>query len=186
MAKIAFILLCHKDPEAIIQQAKQFTAVGDYIAIHFDARAPKEAYDLIREKLYGNPNVVFAKKRIKCGWGAWSLVQATLYAVEAAVDAFPRATHFYMVSGDCMSIKSAKYAHKFLDADDVDCCVVSVVADVSFSSFSRLRFTASLDPIAGFALSAVGRVSWLDSLILMSFAVVVVDVIVFVVVKKRC
>ena len=120
MAKIAFILLCHKDPEAIIQQAKQFTAAGDYISIHFDARAPKEAYDLIRKKLYGNPNVVFANKRIKCGWGEWSLVQATLHAIEAAVDAFPRATHFYMVSGDCMSIKSAKFAHQFLDANDVD------------------------------------------------------------------
>ncbi len=52
--------------------------------------------------------------------GAWSLVQATLYAVEAAVEAFPRATHFYMVSGDCMAIKSAEYAHDFLDAEDVD------------------------------------------------------------------
>ena len=110
MAKIAFILLCHKDPEAIVQQAEQLTAVGDYLAIHFDASAPKEAFALIEAALGDNPNVVFAKKRIKCGWGEWSLVQATLYAVEAAVDAFPRATHFYMVSGDCMAIKSASYA----------------------------------------------------------------------------
>src|SRR5690606_34326970 len=55
-----------------------------------------------------------------CGWGEWSLVQATLHAVEAAVAAFPRATHFYMVSGDCMAIKSATYAHQFLDDHDVD------------------------------------------------------------------
>jgi len=86
MAKIAFILLCHKDPDAIVQQAKQLTAVGDYIAIHFDASAPKEAFAM----------------------------------VEAAVDAFPRATHFYMVSGDCMAIKSASYAKNLLDNDDCD------------------------------------------------------------------
>ncbi len=120
MAKIAFILLCHKDPDAIIQQAKQFTAAGDFISIHFDARAPKSAWEKIKKALYGNPSVVFAKRRIKCGWGEWSLVQATLLALEAATEAFPRATHFYMVSGDCMSIKSAKYAHSFLDAEDVD------------------------------------------------------------------
>lgn len=120
MAKIAFILLCHKDPEAIVQQARQLTAVGDFISIHFDARAPKEAFDLIQSKLADNPNVTYATKRIKCGWGEWSLVQATLYAVEAAVNAFPRATHFYMVSGDCMAIKSATYAHNFLDEHDVD------------------------------------------------------------------
>lgn len=120
MAKIAFILLCHKDPDAIIQQAQQLTAAGDFIAIHFDARAPAEAFARIQAALADNPNVAYAKKRIKCGWGEWSLVQATLHAVQAAVDAFPRATHFYMVSGDCMAVKSATYAHKFLDDHDVD------------------------------------------------------------------
>ncbi len=120
MARIAFILLCHKDPEGIINQATRLTAVGDYISIHFDARARPEHYQQIRAALKDNPNVTFSHKRIKCGWGEWSLVQATLYAVEAAVEAFPRATHFYMVSGDCMAIKSAEYAHDFLDAEDVD------------------------------------------------------------------
>ncbi|SLN55898.1 DUF5928 domain-containing protein [Pseudooctadecabacter jejudonensis] len=120
MAKIAFILLCHKDPEAIVRQAEQLTAVGDYISIHFDARAPKAAYDMIQGALKDNPNVTYATKRIKCGWGEWSLVQATLYAVEAAVNAFPRATHFYMVSGDCMAIKSATHAKALLDSDDCD------------------------------------------------------------------
>lgn len=120
MAKIAFILLCHKDPDAIIRQAEMLTAVGDYMAIHFDASAKPEHYTRIRTALKDNPNVTFAKKRIKCGWGEWSLVQASLNAVEAAVEAFPRATHFYMLSGDCMAVKSARYAHEFLDSADVD------------------------------------------------------------------
>jgi len=120
MANIAFILLCHKDPEAIVQQAQQLTAVGDYISIHFDARAPREAYALIQDALKDNPNVAYASKRVKCGWGEWSLVQATLHALKAAVEAFPRATHFYMVSGDCMAIKSAKFAKELLDKDDCD------------------------------------------------------------------
>lgn len=120
MAKIAYILLCHKDPEAIVQQAERLTAAGDYMSIHFDARARPEQFRRIREALAGNPNVTFADRRIKCGWGEWSLVQATLHAVEAAVEAFPRATHFYMLSGDCMAIKTAEYAHRFLDTHDVD------------------------------------------------------------------
>ncbi|SMR83194.1 Core-2/I-Branching enzyme [Aliiroseovarius halocynthiae] len=120
MAQIAFILLCHKDPEAIISQARQLTAAGDYMAIHFDARANPADFQRIQDALNDNPNVTFAKKRIKCGWGEWSLVQASLNAVEAALDAFPRATHFYMLSGDCMAIKSAEYAHALLDGEDVD------------------------------------------------------------------
>ncbi|MFC6686869.1 DUF5928 domain-containing protein [Jhaorihella thermophila] len=120
MARIAYILLCHKDPDAIVKQAQRLTVAGDYIAIHFDGRAPQEAYDRIRSALADNPNVTFARKRVKCGWGEWSLVAATLRAVEAAVEEFPRATHFYMLSGDCMAIKTAEYAHRFLDEHDKD------------------------------------------------------------------
>ena len=120
MAKIAFILLCHKDPEGIIRQAERLTAAGDCMAIHFDARARAEDYQRIRSALGSNANVTFARTRVKCGWGEWSLVQATLNAVEAALEAFPDATHFYMLSGDCMAIKSAEYAHNFLDAEDCD------------------------------------------------------------------
>jgi Family of unknown function (DUF5928)/Core-2/I-Branching enzyme len=120
MARIAYILLCHKDPEGIIAQAQRLTAVGDYIAIHFDARANAADYDRIRTALATNPAVTFAKKRLKCGWGEWSLVDASLQAVRAAVAAFPRATHFYMLSGDCMPIKTAEFAHDFLDRDDAD------------------------------------------------------------------
>ncbi len=120
MAKIAYILLCHKDPEAIIQQAERLTAAGDYMSIHFDARAKPAQFRQMREALADNPNVTFARKRIKCGWGEWSLVQASLYAVQAAVECFPRATHFYMLSGDCMAIKTAEHAHRFLDDNDAD------------------------------------------------------------------
>ncbi|MDG1471091.1 MAG: DUF5928 domain-containing protein [Ascidiaceihabitans sp.] len=120
MAKIAYILLCHKDPDAIIKQAQRLTAAGDYMSIHFDARANPEHFAKIKDALKDNENVTYAHRRIKCGWGEWSLVQATLYAVESAVDAFPRATHFYMLSGDCMAVKSAEYTHQFLDDNDVD------------------------------------------------------------------
>ena len=120
MARIAYILLCHKDPESIVRQARRLTAMGDFIAIHFDARADPKDYALLRTELASNPNVIFTKRREKCGWGEWSLVRATLNALIDAEDAFPTATHFYMLSGDCMPIKSARYAHDFLDADDVD------------------------------------------------------------------
>ena len=120
MARIAFILLCHKDPDGVIAQALRLTAAGDYVAIHFDARASSRDYEQIRKALAHIPSVAFATRRWKCGWGEWSLVAATLDAVRAAVVTFPRATHFYMLSGDCMPIKTAEHAHAFLDAQDCD------------------------------------------------------------------
>lgn len=61
MVTIAFILLCHKDRDAITPQVEHLTSVGDKVA-----------------------------------------------------------THFYLLSGDCMRIKNADYIHDYLDARDVD------------------------------------------------------------------
>ncbi|RJK99970.1 glycosyl transferase [Paracoccus aestuarii] len=120
MARIAFILLTHKDPDGVIDQARRLTATGDYVAIHFDRRAPKAMFQQVRDALADHPGVVFARRRVRCGWGEWSLVAATLEALRAAEAAFPQATHFYMLSGDCMPIKSAEYARRVLDAEDCD------------------------------------------------------------------
>lgn len=120
MTKVAYILLCHKDPDGVVAQALRLTAAGDFVAIHLDRRAPSRAYDHIRLALSANPSVTFARRRVKCGWGEWSLVAATLEATKAAVAAFPQATHFYMLSGDCMPIKTAEHMHGFLQQDDAD------------------------------------------------------------------
>ena len=120
MAEIAFILLCHKDPAGIIRQVERLTEAGDCVAIHFDARAPRPQYLALRAAFASNPRVVFAKKRVKCGWGEWSLVDASLAAIRAAVAAFPLASHFYMISGDCQPIKTAVHVRARLDAEDCD------------------------------------------------------------------
>ncbi|NDV01826.1 DUF5928 domain-containing protein [Pseudoroseicyclus tamaricis] len=119
MAQIAFLLLCHKDAAAIIQKARQLTAAGDVMAIHVDANAPKAVWEEVHGALAGNPAITFAP-RVRCGWGEWSLVQATLNAAEAALATFPEATHFYLLSGDCMAIKSAAWAHELLERDPAD------------------------------------------------------------------
>ncbi len=120
MVRIAFILLCHKNPAQIIEQIEGLTATGDYVCVHFDANATEQDFEVLRARFANDPSVAFAAKRVKCGWGEWSLVRATLNAVESAVQAFPKATHFYMVSGDCMAIKSAAYTRKFLSENTND------------------------------------------------------------------
>lgn len=120
MTQIAFILLCHKDPEGIIAQALRLTAAGDCLSIHFDAGANPSDFVRIRQALSGNPAITFAQRRVKCGWGEWSLVAATLEAVKAAAADFPGATHFYMLSGDCMPIKTAEHVHARLEAGEAD------------------------------------------------------------------
>ena len=119
LAKIAFLLLCHKRADRVLEQARVLTSLGDFVAIHIDGNAPAKFVRTIRDGLADNPNVVFAR-RVKCGWGEWSLVQATLNMVTSAVTAFPEASHFFLMSGDCMPIKPARFIRKVLDERDVD------------------------------------------------------------------
>ena len=120
MARIAFIMLCHKDAPGVIAQARRLTASGDFVSIHFDGNSDPADFAEIWSALSDNPSVTFANRRYRCGWGEWSLVAATLEAVRAAVAAFPNASHFYMLSGDCLPVKTAEYAHDFLDSNDCD------------------------------------------------------------------
>ncbi|MBB5516837.1 hypothetical protein FHS89_002879 [Rubricella aquisinus] len=120
MVRIAFILLCHKLPDAIIAQAELLAAGGDCVAIHFDRSAPAEDYARLQEALGDNPNITFAKKRVKGGWGEWSLVEGTLSALRAARETFPDATHFYFISGDCMPIKPRGHIVRYLENNPYD------------------------------------------------------------------
>ncbi len=119
MTKICFILLCHKNPEQVVEQVNLLTGAGDYVSVHFDANGSALQFAAIREGLADNPNVCFAK-RVKCGWGEWSLVQGTLNALETGFATFPEATHFYMLSGDCQPVKPVEYMHRFLQDSDKD------------------------------------------------------------------
>ncbi len=120
MTRIAFLLLCHKDPDAVLAQARRLTASGDALVIHFDANAPEAAFQQVRTGAADLPNVRLAPRRVRCGWGEWSLVEASLGMLRHAEAEFPDATHFYMLSGDCMPVKSAGYAHAKLAPSDRD------------------------------------------------------------------
>ncbi len=120
MARIAFLLLCHKDVDGVVALARALTAAGDFVAIHYDGAAPAAGYDRLRAALQGDSSVTFARRRIRCGWGEWSLVEASLQALRAARRAFAEATHFYLISGDCRPVKSSEYARAMLDAAPAD------------------------------------------------------------------
>ena len=120
MAQIAFILLAHRDPAAVIAQARALAAGAEGVAIHYDGRSPPAEYRQIAEALAGTQNVAFTPARIRCGWGEWSLVAATLTGLRTALQAFPEATHLYLVSADCAPIKSATFARGWLGNDPAD------------------------------------------------------------------
>lgn len=119
MVKIAYLLLCHKNADSVIAQARALTAAGDVVAIHFDKRGSNKEYTRIREVADADPAMTLAK-RVACGWGEYSLVQATFNLIHAARDAFSDVTHYFMISGDCYPTKTRAYIEQALAPADRD------------------------------------------------------------------
>ena len=119
MVKIAYLLLCHKNAESVIAQARALTEAGDVVAIHFDKRGSNAEFQKIRDVADTAPGITLAG-RVACGWGEYSLVQATFNLIHAARDAFEGVTHYFMVSGDCYPTKTRSYIEKALAPADRD------------------------------------------------------------------
>ncbi|MBN1598289.1 MAG: hypothetical protein JW894_08340 [Bacteroidales bacterium] len=79
--KIAHLILAHKDPEHIKRLARVLSQFSD-VYIHIDLKVDELIF---RRGLENYPNVFFTEKRIKCFWGGWSLVAATMVLLQKAV-----------------------------------------------------------------------------------------------------
>lgn len=98
-------MLCHKDPEGVIAQARALRAGGDYVAVHYDKAGGKAAYAKLAAAFAGDPGLCLLTRRFRCGWGDFTLVAASLALLEVAYAAFPEAGFFYLISGDCFPVK---------------------------------------------------------------------------------
>lgn len=119
MVKIAYLLLCHKNADSVIAQARALVAAGDAVAIHFDLGGSNEEFRKIQDAFADEPSVAFAK-RLACGWGEYSLVQASLNLLDAARKSFDGVTHYFLLSGDCFPTKSSAYLKRELEPNDRD------------------------------------------------------------------
>ncbi|MEM8554022.1 MAG: DUF5928 domain-containing protein [Pseudomonadota bacterium] len=114
------MLLVHKDAAAIVRQARLLASQGDAVVVHVDGGASADTWLGVVEGLAGVPGVHLLRNRVRCGWGHWSLVDASLRLARAGLAVFPDATHFYLVSGDCVPTKSARTIRRELHEDGRD------------------------------------------------------------------
>jgi hypothetical protein len=120
MVRIAYLLLCHARPDDLIAQIRLLRQGGDPVTVHLDAAAPAADMAKLRHAFENDPDVAFVGRRYRCGWGEWSLVAATLEMLRVAADRFADATHFYLISGDCLPIRPRADIAAALAAGDRD------------------------------------------------------------------
>lgn len=82
MARIAHIILSHKAPDAVVRLADRLSYPGDAVFVHIDKKGPDYPF---AERLAGRDGVHLIGKRTAIRWGAYSMVDATLGAMEEVI-----------------------------------------------------------------------------------------------------
>ncbi len=80
--RIAHIILCHRDPVHIGRLSKRLSKFSD-VFIHVDKRIN---IDQFLKEIDGVENIHFLKKRYKCGWESYNVINATIELLSSALN----------------------------------------------------------------------------------------------------
>lgn len=79
--KIAYLILCHKDPQHIHRLSKRLSAYAD-VFIHVDAHSDITPF---LNELSEQNNIHFLSDRIRVNWGSFDSIRATVLLLDAAL-----------------------------------------------------------------------------------------------------
>jgi hypothetical protein len=111
--KLGFIILAHQDLHRTSQLVRFLAKSGCPVSLHIDGNASLAEVSDLEASLRNVENVVLAKRE-RCGWGRFSIVQATLNAAEVLLENHPDVTNVFLASGSCLPARPIKQLKAFL------------------------------------------------------------------------
>ena len=127
--QIVFALLAHSDPQLVARLARTMTETGHRIVVHYDAKAADRAFDSLQAALCDRSDRVCFARRVRVGWGEWSVVQATLNCLDAIEAAGWEPDYVYLMSGMDYPIRASHELEQFLLRNKGDEFIESVPSD---------------------------------------------------------
>lgn len=112
---ITYIILAHDDPvrvEFLADNLLSQDPTGQVI-IHFDRKSDKKKFNYLAETYDSEERCHILKKRVRCGWGLWGLVEASLRALQYAQDTHPT-DYYYLLSEYCFPTQPLQTLKEFL------------------------------------------------------------------------
>lgn len=138
MAQIVFLVLAHERPKTLERMLKAIEGAGAFAMVHFDARGGDISG--LKNTFRNNSKIAFTSKRIRCHWGHWSLLRASMHLAQEGLRKFSSATHFYLISGSCAPIMPLAQIERTLNEESRDY--------IECADFSQDNWVKSGDQIA--------------------------------------
>lgn len=125
MMKVAFLMLCHKNPKQINLLLKALKHPQIDVFIHVDSKNEN-----IREDIEKSDGVYLLPKKdcVDVQWAQFSEVKATLNLLNAAISEGGGYSHYFLISGQDFPLKSIGKIVRFLnerkDENFIDCALI--------------------------------------------------------------
>lgn len=114
----AHLLLCHTPPHHLPLMAQR--APQHHFYVHYDAKSDAGGIAFLN----GLPNVSVLPQRIDVRWGGFSMIEATLALMQAAL-AQPQHQYFHLMSGDCLPLQTPETIERQMAAAGAGCLFLS-------------------------------------------------------------
>ncbi len=102
---VTYVVLAHRAPQQLARLVRRLLPGGHGVVVHLDARVDAAPFEAALSDLTGGAGVSLVEDRVFCRWGDYSLVEATVRGLEAALRLTPSASHLVLLSGQCYPIK---------------------------------------------------------------------------------
>lgn len=142
-ARLGFVMLAHTELTRACQMARHMAARGYPIVIHLDKKVSEGDVQAVHAELGDFDNILFAP-RFSCGWGLWSMVEATQASAELLLSRMPDVQHVSLISGDTLPLRPVEELEALLDRSPQTDFIESVtVEDVPWTigGLQKERFT---------------------------------------------
>jgi hypothetical protein len=113
--RIDYLIRAHKAPEQLARLVGRLDASEVRFYVHVNALTDDETFAAMQEGLRGRDNVVWMP-RIKCYWGGFSLLEATLSGIEAILASGDVPDHALLLSGQDYPLQRPSEIEAFFDA----------------------------------------------------------------------
>jgi len=107
--KIAHLILAHAQPYQLQRLVRKLYHPDADCYIHLDAKSNAAGFAVLQKI----PNVRFIQKRAKVTWGSYSMVQATLNALEEIVASGIQYDYVNLLSGQDYPLNEASFIHQY-------------------------------------------------------------------------
>lgn len=114
--RLLYIVLAHNQPEHLFEMADTLVRASTdaSVIIHFDGNANASDFTKLQSLVKNNAKIDLVEKRIKCRWGAYSLVESTLGALRQAYSKGGDFDYVILLSGACLPCRPIAELEQFL------------------------------------------------------------------------